>query len=81
MVNLRKYLIATGTVTYAMKAKNILIKKGYKVRAEKTRSNYKSNGCGYGVVVWCNDIASVEELLSGFGVKILGIEEIANGLS
>ncbi|MDO4743248.1 MAG: DUF3343 domain-containing protein [bacterium] len=78
---MRKYLIATGTVTYAMKAKNILGKKGYRVRVEKTRSNYKSNGCGYGVVIWCNDIIPIEELLVSSGVKILGIEEIANGLS
>ena len=68
---MKRYSIATGTVTYAMKARDLLRKKGYKAKIErKTGENIK--GCGY-VVIFEGDIDTAEMLLKKSGIKILDI--------
>lgn len=72
---MKGYLITTGTVTYALKGKEILIKKGYKASVEKVSTRENNLGCGYSIKVF-GDIKPIEQILRHSGVKILKISEI-----
>ena len=72
---MKGYLITTGTVTYALKGKEILIKKGYKASVEKVSTRENNLGCGYSIKVF-GDIKPIEQILRNSGVKILKISEI-----
>lgn len=68
---MKRYLIATGTVTYAIKGRDLLRKKGYKAKIER-KSGEKVYGCGY-AIIFEGDIEVAESLLRQNGVKILEI--------
>ena len=70
---MQMYRIVTGTVTYAIKGRDLLRRFGYKANMEKTKSGL-NNGCGYSIVV-TGDKLKIEELLKNSGVKILEILE------
>ena len=72
---MKGYLITAGTVTYALKGKEILIKKGYKASVEKVSTRENNLGCGYSIKVF-GDIKPIEQILRNSGVKILKISEI-----
>jgi len=44
--------VMVGSVTYAMKARDILQSLGYKTSIERKTKEYKA-GCGYGVITNC----------------------------
>lgn len=69
---MRSYLIATGSITYAIKGREILRKKGFKAKIEKTLSNKNGAGCGYGIRLE-GDIAEAENILRSSGVKVFEI--------
>lgn len=69
------YSIATGTVTYAVKGRDILRRNGFKARIERTSAPEKRIGCGYTVVIEGN-IKKAEEILKNAGVKILKINKM-----
>lgn len=71
---MKRYVIATGTVTYAIKGRDILRRHGFSARVERRTANLSHAGCGYAVVVQ-GDISKAEDILRESGVKILGIEE------
>ncbi|MBQ6825497.1 MAG: DUF3343 domain-containing protein [Clostridia bacterium] len=71
---MKKYLIVTGTVTYAVKGKVILNRKGFKAKVEKLTEIKSNQGCGYAIAV-TGDIEKIRELLISSGVKILEIIE------
>lgn len=71
---MREYLIVTNTVTYALKARDILRRNGFKATVEKIVSDDMSLGCGYGVAVKGN-ITNATELLKKNGIRILKIIE------
>ena len=71
---MKRYLIGTGTVTYAIKGRDLLRKKGYKVNIER-KTGENSRGCGY-ALVFEGDILEARRLLGESGVKILDITEI-----
>ena len=68
---MKRYIIATGTVTYAMKARDLLRKNGYTVKIERITGD-KTLGCGY-VLVLTGDIKEAEKILNNGGIKILKI--------
>ena len=70
---MRSYLITTGSITYAIKGRDVLREKGFKAKIEKTLSN-KSTGCGYGIRLE-GDITEAENILRSSGVKIFEIEK------
>jgi hypothetical protein len=47
---MRGKMIVVGSVTYAMKSKDLLFREGIKAYVERTQRT-KEFGCGYGVVV------------------------------
>ena len=74
---MKGHLITTGTVTYALKRRDILRKKDFQASVERITSGENSLGCGYSIAVW-GDIKSAEQLLRNSGVKILKISEMNN---
>ncbi len=70
-----KYFIVTGTVTYAMRGRDMLKNKGFKASIERSASGFKSDGCGYGIRVSGN-IDEIKSLLLSGGIKIKRIEEL-----
>ena len=70
---MKRYLIATGTVTYALKGRDLLRKKGFKVNVERITGK-STLGCGYAITLEGN-ITEAEALLRKYGIKILEIIE------
>ena len=70
---MKRYVIATGTVTYAIKGRDLLRKKRYNAKIER-KSGEKVHGCGY-AIIFEGDIHAAESLLRQNGVKILEISE------
>lgn len=70
---MKKYIITTGTVTYAIKGRDLLRRKGYNVKIERIASG-ASSGCGYSIVL-TGELGEAESLLRDAGIKILEISE------
>lgn len=70
---MKSYIIMTGTVTYAVKGRDILRKNGIKATVERS-SPTKDTGCGYGIVI-SGGVDKAQALLSSAGVKVLKITE------
>ncbi len=70
---MKRYIIATGTVTYAIKGRDILRKNGFTVKIERITGD-KTLGCGY-VLVLNENVSEAEKILKENGVKILKITE------
>ena len=71
---MKRFTITTGTVTYAIKAKDILKRNGYKAYVERVTSGNSSKGCLYAVIVE-SDSNSVIDMLRSAGIKIIDINE------
>lgn len=71
---MQEYLIFTGTVTYAIKGRDILRRKGIDAKVKKAASSQSGVGCGYAIVVK-NRIKEAEELLINNDIKILKISK------
>lgn len=69
---MKRYIITTGTVTYAIKGRDLLRRKGFNVKIERITSGKGSAGCGYSIIT-DGDINAAEGLLRQAGVKILEI--------
>lgn len=67
--------IATGSITYAFRGRDLLQSKGYKATAKKIQNLVKASGCGWGIVVE-GDGESALELLRKNGIKILGVSTL-----
>ena len=70
---MKRYVIATGTVTYAMKGRDLLRNHGFSVKIERITGD-KTLGCGY-VLILTENIAKAEQILIDGGVKNLKIPE------
>lgn len=64
-------IIELTSITYAIKAREILQKNKFKVRVEKSTGKTKK-GCTYSVVV-DNDCRKAANILENAGIRILGI--------
>lgn len=65
---MEKNLLILGSVTYAMKAKDLLFSKGIKAYIERHK-NAKEYGCGYAVYV-PNNAKEAEKILIENNIKI-----------
>lgn len=64
----------TGTVTYAIKGRDVLRRHGYKAQLKRTVNSIEGAGCGYGVITNCKaDI--IEVIFNKYGIKLLKIVE------
>ena len=64
--------IITGTVTYAMRAREILNRQGFKAEVATNSSLGSAYGCGYGVRLRGGDPGAAIGILKRNGVKVLG---------
>ena len=62
---MNSYLFIIGSYTQAMKASDILVKYGFKVKAEKI--NTQNGGCGFGIRIFENP-AGAYKILSQYGI-------------
>ena len=70
---MKRYVITTGTITYALKGKDLLRKKA---NVERITSGAGSAGCGYSIIVE-GDLKTAEGILRNAAIKILEINERA----
>jgi len=70
---MKRYNIIVGTVTHAIKGRDILRKKGFRVSIKKA-SDESGSGCSYAIVLEGNDIDSAVKILykSGIIIKSVG---------
>ncbi len=71
---MKRYTITTGTVTYAIKGKEILKRNGFKAHVERIMSGKGSSGCGYSIIIE-KDIENALALLKNAGIKILEVNQ------
>ena len=71
---MQEYIIVTGTVTYAIKAKEVLRKNGFSANVIKISEKDSNIGCGY-AVNFKGDIDKAIELLEKYSVKVLKIKK------
>lgn len=71
---MQRYRVSTGTVTYAIKGRDILRRNGYSAAIERS-SGADKIGCGYGIVFGGNPVKA-EQLLKAASVKIFEIKPI-----
>ena len=64
--------IKVGSLTYAMKGRDILYKKGIKCEIKRQANNSNRLGCGFGVLTTSEGVRILEKS----GIRILGIKEI-----
>ena len=72
---MKRYVITTGTVTYAIKGRDALRKKGFTARAEKNSSLKNKNGCSYSIILENGNINAALKILGETGVKVLNVNE------
>lgn len=72
---MKRYIITTGTITYAIKGRDLLRRSGFNVKIERITSGLGSAGCGYTLILE-GELQRPEKLLRDAGVKILEINEI-----
>lgn len=70
-----KHMIVTGTITYAIRGRDILRKNGFKASVERNSRGLGRLGCGYGIVVE-GDIERAEEILRNHSVKMIEVNKI-----
>ena len=70
---MKKMRIKVGSVTYAMKAKDVLWQYGLRVQVIKTAKPMKNEGCGYSLVVPATDL-NVTDILRRAGVGALEVK-------
>ncbi len=68
-----KPLIMVGSVTYAIKGRDILRRMGYKANIERTPGSLNRVGCGYSVTVDDLDINRAKKILEESNIKVYGI--------
>lgn len=66
-----KPLIMVSSITYAMKARDLLINNGIATYIERTPKIERNGGCGYSLYV-PKRIDEAENLLRTHGIKIVG---------
>ena len=72
---MKRYVITTGTVTQAIKGRDVLRKKGFKVSVSKSSEVIPNSGCGYSIVLEGGNITDGEKLLRRAGIRIQSITE------
>ena len=68
-------MIVTGTITYAMRGRDILRKNGFNAMVERNSSGLGRMGCGYGIVIY-GELGNAVELLRENGVKIIDVNAL-----
>lgn len=73
---MNRYVIATGTITHAIKGRDVLKKNGLYCEIERMKHGMEKYGCGYALSIATDNIAFAEKLLKTNNVKVLKINKI-----
>ena len=68
---MRKILILVSSITYAMKGKEILSRRGFKAYIERLPRGFQNSGCGYCIYV-NSDVDMAERILRASGIRVNG---------
>ena len=68
-------MVVTGTITYALRGRDILRKKGFKATVERNLGGSNRYGCGDGIAV-IGDIDGARRILKDNGIKVLDVAPI-----
>lgn len=71
---MKRYKVITGTITYAIKGRDVLRKNGFRGELIRTVNEAGNVGCGYGISTNC-DKETIVDLFSQNGIKFLKIIE------
>ena len=71
---MEKFIIVTGTITYAIKGRDLLRRMGYKASIERITAGDRI-GCGYGILTF-GDTQIIRSILNNNDIKILDIRKI-----
>lgn len=71
---MKRYFIITGTITYAIKGRDVLRRNGFNAEIKRAINLSGNVGCGYGIQTNCNPETAVS-LFERSGVKYLQIKE------
>lgn len=72
---MKRYIITTGSVTHAIKGRDILRKKGFTARVEKNSTLKSKNGCAYSIILEGGNINTAKGILRDAGVNVLAVSE------
>ena len=72
---MKQHVIITGTVTYAIRGRDILRTEGFRAKVERNTVGIARYGCGYGIVV-AGNIDKAVEILTKSGIKILEVSPV-----
>lgn len=73
---MERNIISIGTVTYALKGRDLLRKLGFKAYVQRNSSDIGKYGCGYSIVA-VGDIDKIADALTENGIRILNIDKNA----
>ena len=73
---MQRHIISVSSITYAIKGRDFLRKKGIKAYVERKTTDSGSIGCGY-VIVATGNLKIIIETLKNIGIKILEINTVA----
>lgn len=69
-----KHLIMVGSITHAIRGRDLLREKGFKAYIEKTPGRLDSAGCGYSISFVENPELALQ-IITSAGIKVLGTTE------
>ena len=73
---MKEYSVAVGTVTNALKAKDLLKGKKIYVSVERMKHGSENYGCGYAVLIKTMNIENVINYLKDNKIRILAVNEV-----
>lgn len=63
-------IIITGTITYALRGRDLLRRQNFRASVERNLTLNKRYGCGYGIAVY-GDINEALKILEAHNVKVI----------
>lgn len=69
-----RYKVITGTITYAIKGRDVLRRNGFNAELIRTVNAAGNVGCGYGISTNCEK-ETIIELFNRYGIKLLKITQ------
>ena len=72
VLKMKRHIISVGSITFAIKGRDYLRKRGYKAHTEKKTNSNGGVGCGY-VIIADGDTENILSALKAAGIKIMDI--------
>ena len=72
---MKRYNVITGTITYAIKGRDVLRRNGFRAELMRTVNAAGNVGCGYGIATNCDE-ETIIELFNRYGIKFLRINQV-----